>query len=120
MMYNRHNDDNQLLACSAEPPVTIIGNSISQEQQCLMAGDDLILACEVSRPDAPVQWYCNDSVLSSNSRTCVESYGTVRRLIILGLEPSDSGRYMCDAIDDKIYTTVKVQGMTGSSVHASV
>ncbi|XP_048884334.1 obscurin-like protein 1 isoform X1 [Brienomyrus brachyistius] len=92
-----------------EAPVTITGNSISQQQQCLVAGDDLILACEVSHPDAPVQWYCNDSVLSSDSRTCVESYGTVRRLIILGLQPSDSGRYTCDAIDDKMYTTVKVQ-----------
>ncbi|KAE8299625.1 Obscurin-like protein 1 [Larimichthys crocea] len=59
-----------------EPPVQIIGNSGHPEHHILLAGDDLILECEVSRPDAT---------------------------------PSDSGKYVCDAIDDKLITIVEVQ-----------
>uniref|UniRef100_A0A673BFY9 Obscurin like cytoskeletal adaptor 1a n=1 Tax=Sphaeramia orbicularis TaxID=375764 RepID=A0A673BFY9_9TELE len=40
----------------------------------MVAGDELILACEVSRANAPVQWYCNDQLLTSDSRVYIESY----------------------------------------------
>ncbi|XP_018598063.2 obscurin-like protein 1 isoform X1 [Scleropages formosus] len=92
-----------------EPPVSILGKSCTQEPHSLEVGGDLILACEVSRPNAPVQWYCNERLLSSDSRTSIESYGTVRKLILSELQPSDSGKYTCDAVDDKMVTVVKVQ-----------
>ncbi|XP_038853293.1 obscurin-like protein 1 [Salvelinus namaycush] len=92
-----------------EPPVTILGNSEDADYQEMVAGDDLILACEVSRANAPVQWYCNDRQLTSDDRTYIESYGTLRKLILSDILPSDSGKYMCDAIDDKMVTMVKIQ-----------
>ncbi|XP_045078361.1 obscurin-like protein 1a isoform X2 [Coregonus clupeaformis] len=92
-----------------EPPVTILGNSEDADYQEMVAGDDLILACEVSRANAPVQWYCNDRQLTSDDRTYIESYGTLRKLILSDVLPSDSGKYMCDAIDDKMVTMVKIQ-----------
>nr|XP_046174560.1 obscurin-like protein 1 [Oncorhynchus gorbuscha] len=92
-----------------EPPVTILGNSEDADYQEMVAGDDLILACEVSRANAPVQWYCNDRQLTSDDRTYMESYGTLRKLILSDILPSDSGKYMCDAIDDKMVTMVKIQ-----------
>ncbi|CAB1327738.1 unnamed protein product [Coregonus sp. 'balchen'] len=52
------------------------------DYQEMVAGDDLILACEVSRANAPVQWYCNDRQLTSDDRTYIESYGTLRKLIL--------------------------------------
>uniref|UniRef100_A0A8C8EII2 Obscurin-like protein 1 n=1 Tax=Oncorhynchus tshawytscha TaxID=74940 RepID=A0A8C8EII2_ONCTS len=94
---------------AAEPPVTILGNSEDTDYQEMVAGDDLILACEVSRANAPVQWYCNDRQLTSDDRTYIESYGTLRKLILSDILPSDSGKYMCDAIDDKMVTMVKIQ-----------
>lgn len=92
-----------------EPPVRIVGNSIDPDYQEMVAGDELILACEVSRANAPVQWYCNDRPLTSDSRVYIESYGTLRKIIISDIQPSDSGKYVCDAVDDKMVSIVRVQ-----------
>ncbi|XP_044043065.1 obscurin-like protein 1a [Siniperca chuatsi] len=92
-----------------EPPVTIVGNSNNPDYQEMVAGDDLILACEVSRANAPVQWYCNDRLLTNDSRTYIESYGTLRKIIISNVQPSDSGKYVCDAVDDKMISAVRIQ-----------
>lgn len=92
-----------------EPPVTIVGNSNDPDYQDMVAGDDLILACEVSRANAPVQWYCNDKLLTEDSRTYIEIYGTLRKIIISNIQASDSGRYVCDAVDDKMVCMVRIQ-----------
>lgn len=88
----------------------IVGNSYDPDYQEMVAGEDLILACEVSRANAPVQWYCNDNLLTSDSRTYIESYGTLRKIIISNIQPSDSGKYVCDAVDDKMISVVRIQG----------
>ncbi|XP_037102047.1 obscurin-like protein 1a [Syngnathus acus] len=92
-----------------EPPVTIVGNSKDGDFQELTAGDELILACEVSRPNAPVQWYCNDKLLVNDSRTQIECYGNLRKIIISNVQPSESGKYTCDAVDDKMISIVRIQ-----------
>ncbi|AWP12793.1 putative obscurin-like protein 1 [Scophthalmus maximus] len=93
-----------------EPPVQIIGNSGHQEQHILVAGDDLVLECEVSRPNATVQWLWNGEILKPDPRVKIDSYDVVRKLVLSGLQPSDSGKYICDAIDDRLITIVEVQG----------
>lgn len=90
--------------------MTIVGNSNDLEFQEMVAGDDLILACEVSRVNAPVQWYFNDKLLTNDSRTYIESYGTLRKIIISNIQPSDSGQYVCNAVDDKMICVVRIQG----------
>ncbi|KAF0045868.1 hypothetical protein F2P81_002397 [Scophthalmus maximus] len=92
-----------------EPPVTIVGNSIDPDYQEMVSGDDLILACEVSRASAPVQWYFNDKPLTSDPRTYIESYGTLRKIIITNVQPSDSGKYICDAVDDRMISVIRIQ-----------
>ncbi|XP_031707554.1 obscurin-like protein 1a [Anarrhichthys ocellatus] len=92
-----------------EPPVTILGNSNDPDSQEMVAGDDLILACEVSRANAPVQWYCNDKLLTSDPRTYIESSGTLRKMIISNVQASDSGKYVCDAADEKMISVVRIQ-----------
>ncbi|XP_063069285.1 obscurin isoform X17 [Engraulis encrasicolus] len=92
-----------------EPPVTIVGNSERPERHSQLPGDELILQCEVSRPNAPVEWYCNRRLLVPDSRTLIECQGTVRKLVLKRLELSDAGQYMCDAVGDKTIFLVKVQ-----------
>ncbi|XP_022596142.1 obscurin-like protein 1 [Seriola dumerili] len=92
-----------------EPPVQIIGNSGHPEHHILVAGDDLILECEVSRPNATVQWLWNGEILKPDTRIKIDSHDVVRKLVLSGLQPSDSGEYICDAIDDKLITIVEVQ-----------
>ncbi|XP_040912796.1 obscurin-like protein 1 isoform X2 [Toxotes jaculatrix] len=94
-----------------EPPVQIIGNSGHPEHHILVAGDDLILECEVSRPNATVQWLWNGEILKPDTRIKIDSYDVVRKLVLSGLQPTDSGEYICDAIDDKLITIVEVQEM---------
>ncbi|CAL8266125.1 unnamed protein product [Lota lota] len=103
--------DDKMLFCITvkEPPVQIIGNSGTPEQHILVAGDDLILECEVSRPNAPVQWLWNSKLLKSDDRIKIDSCDVVRRLVLSGLQPSDSGKYICNAVDDKMITLVEVQ-----------
>ncbi|XDV30096.1 hypothetical protein PO909_033087 [Leuciscus waleckii] len=92
-----------------EAPVSIIGSSEKPEHHILMTGDELILECEVSRVNAIVQWYCNGCLLQEDSRTHIESRETMRKLVISGLQTSDSGEYLCDATDDKMITRLTVQ-----------
>nr|XP_061802683.1 obscurin-like protein 1 [Nerophis lumbriciformis] len=91
-----------------EPPVTIVGNSKDADFQELAAGDDLVLACEVSCANAPVQWFCNDQLLINDSRTFIECDGTLRKIIISNVQPSDSGKYICDTVDDKMISIVRI------------
>ncbi|KAJ8012450.1 hypothetical protein DPEC_G00042890 [Dallia pectoralis] len=103
-------DDKMVFSIAVkEPPVTIIGNSGSPEHHSLVAGDELILECEVSRPNAAVRWLKNGKLLSGDSRTGINSEGTIRKLVVSGLQPSDSGEYILDAIDDKMIARVEVQ-----------
>uniref|UniRef100_A0A8C8FVG4 Obscurin like cytoskeletal adaptor 1b n=1 Tax=Oncorhynchus tshawytscha TaxID=74940 RepID=A0A8C8FVG4_ONCTS len=76
----------------------------------LVAGDKLILECEISCPNATVQWLWNGKLLSSDARTHIDSDGATRKLVLSGLQPSDSGEYILDAINDKMVTIVEVQG----------
>lgn len=64
----------------------------------------------MSRPNATVQWLCNGEILKPDTRIKIDSYDVVRKLVLSGLRPSDSGNYICDAIDDKMTTIVEVHG----------
>ncbi|XP_061648755.1 obscurin-like isoform X2 [Phyllopteryx taeniolatus] len=92
-----------------EPPVKIVGNSGHPEHHILVAGEELILECEVSRPNATVRWLWNDKILKPDTRVKIYSHDIMRKLILSRLQPSDSGKYVCDAADDKMITIVDVQ-----------
>ena len=97
--------------------MTIVGNSNDPEYQEMVEGDDLILACEVSRVDAPVQWFFNDKLLTDDSRTVIESYGALRKIMISNIQSSDSGHYVCDAVDDKMVCVVRIKGKNSVMSH---
>ncbi|XP_073769149.1 obscurin-like protein 1 isoform X36 [Danio rerio] len=94
-----------------EAPVSIVGNTQKPKHCILLTGDELSLECEVSRVNAVVQWYCNGRLLKQDSRTHIESSDTMRKLVISGLQTSDSGEYLCDATDDKMITMLTVQDL---------
>lgn len=88
----------------------IIGNSGIPEHHILVTGDDLVLECEVSRPNAIVNWLQNGKVLTASDRVKIDSHKVLRKLVVFKLQPSDSGEYICNATDDKLTTVVEVQG----------
>uniref|UniRef100_H2MHA3 Obscurin-like protein 1 n=1 Tax=Oryzias latipes TaxID=8090 RepID=H2MHA3_ORYLA len=104
-------DDNMTFYITVkEPPVQIIGNSGIPEHHILVTGDDLVLECEVSRPNAIVNWLQNGKVLTASDRVKIDSHKVLRKLVVFKLQPSDSGEYICNATDDKLTTVVEVQG----------
>ncbi|KAM4897917.1 obscurin-like protein 1 [Sylvia borin] len=91
-----------------EPPVTIVGSTGTVVHHCLVAGEDLVLSCEVSRPDAIVHWLRNGQEVHPGERVQVEARGVLRQLTINGAQPSDTGCYICDAASDRMVTNVEV------------
>ncbi|XP_041896949.1 obscurin-like protein 1 isoform X1 [Corvus kubaryi] len=91
-----------------EPPVTIVGSTGTVVHRYLVAGEDLVLACELSRPDAIVRWLRNGQEVHPGERVQVEARGVLRQLTINGAQPSDTGCYVCDAASDRMMTNVEV------------
>nr|XP_054492597.1 obscurin-like protein 1 [Agelaius phoeniceus] len=91
-----------------QPPVTIVGSKGATAHLCLVAGEDLVLACELSRPDAVVRWLRNGQEVHPGERVQVEARGVLRQLTITGAQPGDAGCYICDAASDRMVTNVEV------------
>ncbi|XP_009460392.1 PREDICTED: LOW QUALITY PROTEIN: obscurin-like protein 1 [Nipponia nippon] len=91
-----------------EPPVTIVGSTGAMEHHCLVAGEDLVLACELSRPDATVRWLRDGQEVQPGERVQVEARGVLQQLTICGAQPGDSGCYVCDAASDRMVISVEV------------
>ncbi|XP_054686750.1 obscurin-like protein 1 isoform X2 [Grus americana] len=91
-----------------EPPVTIVGSTGAVEHRCLVAGEDLVLAYELSRPDATVRWLRDGQEVQPGERVQVEVRGVLRQLTIHGVQPGDSGCYICDAASDRAVMSVEV------------
>ncbi|XP_056391854.1 obscurin-like protein 1 [Hyla sarda] len=91
------------------PPVTIVGNTGTPEHHTLMTGDDLVLSCELSRPNFKVRWLRNGEELVSGGRVKITSRGVHRQLTIQSVRALDSGTYTCDAGTDQLQTEVRVE-----------
>uniref|UniRef100_A0A8C9NL01 Obscurin like cytoskeletal adaptor 1 n=1 Tax=Serinus canaria TaxID=9135 RepID=A0A8C9NL01_SERCA len=77
--------------------------TVEGEQEVL----DLVLACELSRPDAIVRWLRNGQEVHPGERVQVEARGVLRQLTITGAQPTDAGCYICDAASDRMVTNVE-------------
>uniref|UniRef100_A0A671T4K2 Obscurin like cytoskeletal adaptor 1b n=1 Tax=Sinocyclocheilus anshuiensis TaxID=1608454 RepID=A0A671T4K2_9TELE len=62
--------------------------------------DNLLLCCQVSRSDATAQWYKDGVELKPSDNILIEAENTIRRLIVLSAQLSDSGTYTCRAGDN--------------------
>ncbi|NXX97424.1 OBSL1 protein, partial [Centropus bengalensis] len=82
----------------------------AMEHRCLVAGEDLVLACELSQPDATVRWLRDGQEVQPGERVHIKACGVLRQLTVLAAQPSDSGRYICDAASDRVVTSVEVSG----------
>ncbi|KYO30402.1 hypothetical protein Y1Q_0014309 [Alligator mississippiensis] len=91
-----------------EPPVSIVGSAGVRERRCVVAGEDLTLACEVSRPNAAVRWLRDGQELAPGERVRVVEKGCLRQLTVLRAQHSDAGSYVCDAGTDQRVTSVQV------------
>lgn len=76
----------------------------------IFAGKPIVLEIKVSRPSAKVKWWLSGREIVENNNIIVTEDGLIRCLTIYSSNPVDSGKYTCDAVDDKIDFHVKVSG----------
>ncbi|XP_048342589.1 obscurin-like protein 1 isoform X3 [Sphaerodactylus townsendi] len=106
--------------------VTIVAPEVHitplSEAQCLrtvLAGMPLLLECEVSASDVPVQWFKDGDPVSLDDNLTVQSKGCIRQLLIYSACPLDTGTYTCDTADDTAVFTVTVDELPVRVVHSN-
>ena len=72
--------------------------------------DPLVLECEVSRADAPVQWYVDGVELQACDNVTMTAADTARTLSIRRARLSDAATYTCRAGDSALIFKVNVRG----------
>jgi hypothetical protein len=78
-----------------EPEFKNVIHDLSME---ITDGGDIILEAEVAGyPKPDVEWYKNDTLITSSHHFLPQSQGDVHWLTIVGASPSDAGEYKCVA-----------------------
>lgn len=88
----------------------ILGKSDAKTEKQFLVSDDIILVCELSRSKASVRWYKDDQLIEDSEHYCSEEQGVFRSLVVLNAGLDDSGKYTCDAVDDRMVFYITVKG----------
>lgn len=75
--------------------------------------EEIILSCELSRPNGAVTWYKDGQKLQENKNIKLKTEGPYRRLKILLSRLEDSGEYVCDTADDSKFFHLNITGKIG-------
>uniref|UniRef100_A0A8C3A796 Obscurin-like protein 1 n=1 Tax=Cyclopterus lumpus TaxID=8103 RepID=A0A8C3A796_CYCLU len=94
----------------AEPPVRFVRPRKMAGRVDRVAGETLVLDCEVSRSNAEVTWKKNGEEVEDSRNITILEDGVMRQLTVHSLTMEDAGQYVCDAKDDVMDFHVKVQG----------
>uniref|UniRef100_A0A7N6ACN1 Obscurin-like protein 1 n=1 Tax=Anabas testudineus TaxID=64144 RepID=A0A7N6ACN1_ANATE len=84
----------------AEPPVRFVRPRKMASRLEKVAGESLVLDCEVSRLNAEVIWKKNGEEVEDSRNVTILEDGVMRQLTIHSVTVEDAGQYVCDAKDD--------------------
>uniref|UniRef100_A0A452H4A2 Uncharacterized protein n=1 Tax=Gopherus agassizii TaxID=38772 RepID=A0A452H4A2_9SAUR len=70
----------------------------------------VVLVCELSCADAPVQWYKDGVEVEEDKHLLLEREGSHHRLVIPSAHPQDTGEFVCDAGGDSVFYNITVTG----------
>nr|XP_028596729.1 obscurin-like protein 1 isoform X1 [Podarcis muralis] len=90
-----------------DPPVRILHSS-AEETHAYRISERVVLACQLSRPDAPVRWYKDGEEVEESERLLLESEGSHRRLVIASAQIHDTGEFVCDAGGDSAFFNITI------------
>ncbi|GAB0185061.1 obscurin [Grus japonensis] len=74
-------------------------------------GGTATLRCELTKPNAPVEWRKGDTTLYPGLKYEVKQQGCTAELVIYDLELDDSGKYTCDSGDQQTTAVVTVHAL---------
>ncbi|XP_043550276.1 obscurin-like protein 1a isoform X15 [Chiloscyllium plagiosum] len=100
------NDAAKFEVTVSEPPIRIMNHS--SPVLSVLTGSEIVLSCELSRPEATVRWYKDGVEMAQTKRSTMEVNRGYRRLTIRQVTLGDRGMYLCDAIDDSVKFEVTV------------
>lgn len=95
---------------TSEPPLKLARPQNAPETLETFEGEPIVLEIEVSRANAEVKWRLDGREVQKSANVTVTKDGLLRRLTIRSPAPEDSGKYTCDAADDRIDFQVQVSG----------
>uniref|UniRef100_A0A8C3XTB7 Obscurin-like protein 1 n=1 Tax=Chelydra serpentina TaxID=8475 RepID=A0A8C3XTB7_CHESE len=90
-----------------EPPVRIVSSN-EDAAHAYLASERVVLACELSRAEAPVQWYKDGVEVEKDEGLLLEREGPHHRLVIPSAQPQDTGEFVCDAGGDSVFYNITV------------
>lgn len=94
----------------AEPPVRFIRPRKMAYEVERFVGETIVLDCQVSRSNAEVIWKKNGEEIEENANITITEDGSTRQLTIHSSRVEDMGQYLCDAKDDVMDFSVKING----------
>ncbi|XP_048455235.1 obscurin-like protein 1 [Rhincodon typus] len=98
--------------CVEVPPIEIIRQTGGPADRKYLTSEDVMLQCELSRPDGVAKWYKDGEKVLENERISIRREGTLRSLRVLDARTTDSGEYLCDVQNDSLVFRVRVEGNT--------
>uniref|UniRef100_A0A670YGC2 Obscurin-like protein 1 n=1 Tax=Pseudonaja textilis TaxID=8673 RepID=A0A670YGC2_PSETE len=101
-----------------EPPVQVVCSN-ADEAHTYWALEQVTLSCELSRPNALVQWYKDGKEVEETEGLRLESEGPHHRLIIASAQVKDTGEFVCDLGGDSVFFTVTVSDHPVRIVHSN-
>lgn len=75
-----------------------------------MAGEDVILSCELSRVDSPVRWLKDGKAIRKSQKYDLLYEGTRAMLVVHAASLKDSGEYTCETEASKSTANLYVEG----------
>lgn len=98
-----------VLFCAA-PPVTFADIPEEDLFKSVVEKEQLVLSCEVSRPDGVVQWYKDGAETQTSDNVAIQAEDTKRSLTLHSAKLSDTGTYTCRAGDNVLIFKVTIRG----------
>lgn len=83
-------------------------------------GGTAVLRCEISKPNAPVEWRKGGVVVQPSAKYQMKLKGSVAELIIHGVELEDCGDYTCSTGYEITTGSVYVQGKVNRGRNAPI
>lgn len=95
---------------SPAPPVRITTCCEAERNKSVEVGEPIVLRCEISDPNAQVNWYKDGINLREAAGQDILAEGSIRTLAIQSAMLSHAGIYSCKTTDDAMQFHVDVEG----------
>ncbi|KAG8544464.1 hypothetical protein GDO81_022450 [Engystomops pustulosus] len=81
------------------------------KNQEALEGDSVTLHCELTKPDATLEWRKGHKIIKSSDKYKLVQEGLVAQLVVRKVDQQDTGRYICVCGDNQTAATLTVKAL---------